>query len=94
MAMIERSSVVGLRVNITPATSASTACWTQTLMPTVPTPCPRDNRAREDSACGEKELAQHRRTASSTSASPRTHRYVSCCPAQLASEDGLTEKAG
>ena len=54
MATIERSFVVGLRVNITPATSASTICWTPTLMPTVPMPCPPDNRARYDSACGEK----------------------------------------
>ena len=89
IAISDRSPFCGLRVKATPATSASTICWTATPI-AGPVPSPRvrrrvEPRAGSAIARSVNRLAQHRRTAARTSAAPRTHRYVSCSPAKLAS---------
>jgi hypothetical protein len=77
------SPLTGLQVNITPETSASTICWTAT--PIAGSPAAAPSRARYVIAGGPYRLTQQSRTASHTPSVPRTQRYVSCWPANVAS---------
>src|SRR5580658_1423382 len=79
----ERSPVLGLRVNITPEQRESIMRWITTP---IASPCSGSfNRRRYITDSTAYRLAQHLRTCSITESTPRTHRYVSCSPAKLAS---------